>query len=158
MTFTAKSLWYEPREIVYNIEPVSNELRWDFVWDPIFANYDNRNIIFENEGHVEAPILLELDGEIIDLVITIEDADGTHTLDFTGLIIESDETFIYDTRNTSQAIYVTDGTTETNLFNYLNPNFINFFQLQKGVSTIRLEAEAEITGGKLTVFVEYVAV
>lgn len=158
VTFNAKSLWYEPREIVYNIESVSNELRWDFVWDPVFTNYDNRNIVFENEGHVKAPILLELNGEIIDLVITIEDSEGTHTLDFTGLTIDNGDTFVYDTRNTSQAIYITDGSTETNLFEYLNPNFINFYQLEKGVSTIQLEADAEITSGKLTIFVEYVAV
>ena len=41
VTFTAKSLWYEPREITYNIDVITNELRWDFTWDPIFSNYDN---------------------------------------------------------------------------------------------------------------------
>lgn len=158
MTFVAKSLWYEPKEISYNLDVVSNELRWDFVWDPIFTNYDNRNIIFENEGHIEAPFRLELYGEVINPKITIIDNAGTRELDLTGLTIQEGETFIYDTKDTSQEIYKTDGSTKTNLFEFLNPNFINFFKLSKGVSTIRLTASAEITSGKLTVYNQYVAV
>ena len=36
--------------------------------------------------------------------------------------------------------------------------FINCYKLRKGVSTIRLEAESEITSGKLTIYVQYKAV
>lgn len=156
--FNAKSLWYEPKEISYDLDVVTNELRWDFVWNPIFTNYDNRNIVFENDGHIEAPFRLELNGEVISPVITIIDESGTRQLDLTGLTIQSGESFVYDTKDTSQEIYKTDGTTKTNLFSYLNPNFINFFKLSKGVSTIRLTASAEITSGKLTVYNQYVAV
>jgi len=158
VTFTAKSLWYEPREITYNIDVISNELRWDFVWDPIFSNYDNRNIIFNNEGHIEAPFLLELDGEVINPIILITDSSGTRELDLTGLTVGSGTKFIYDTRDTSEAIYLLNGDTKTNLFDFLNPNFINFFKLKKGVSTISLVADAEITSGKLTIYIQYVAV
>lgn len=159
ITFNCKSLWYEPQEVVYSIDLTTNELRWDFKWNPIFSAYDNRNIVFENIGHTEAPFKLELDGEVVDPIITIiEDDDETKQLDLTGLTISSGEKFIYNTKDTEQAIYKKSSGTETNLFSFLNPNFINFFKLRKGVSTIRLEADGEITSGKLTIYVQYKAV
>lgn len=157
--FDCLSLWYEAKEVVYAIDPVSNELRWDFRWDSIFSAYDNRNIIFENKGHEDAPFKLELKGEVVDPKITIlEDDVITKQLDLEGLTINQEETFIYNTKDTEQKIIKTNGTAETNLFEFLNPNFINFFKLRKGVSTIKLEADNEITSGKLTIYVQYKAV
>lgn len=157
--FDCLSLWYEAKEVVYTIDPVSNELRWDFRWDSIFSAYDNRNIIFENKGHEDAPFKLELKGEVVDPKITIlEDDVITKQLDLEGLTINQGETFVYNTKDTEQKIIKTNGTTETNLFEFLNPNFINFFKLRKGVSTIKLEADNEITSGKLTIYIQYKAV
>ena len=157
--FNCKSLWYEAKEVVYTIDSVINELRWDFNWNPIFTAYDNRNIIFDNKGHEEAPFKLELNGDVVSPIITIlEDNVEVKKLDLTGLTIVEGETFIYNTKDTEQQIIKTDGSTKTNLFSFLNPNFINFFKLRKGTSTIKLEAESEITSGKLTIYVQYKAV
>lgn len=159
MTFNAKSLWYEAKEVVYTIDSVTNELRWDFEWNPVFTAYDNRNITFDNKGHDEAPFKLELNGEVVSPAITIlEDDIEVKKLELDGLRIEAGETFIYNTKDTKQEIIKTDGTSTTNLFSFLNPNFINFFKLRKGASTIRLEADGEITSGKLTIYVQYKAV
>ncbi len=156
MTFNAKSLWYEAKEVVYTIDSVTNELRWDFEWNPVFTAYDNRNITFDNKGHDEAPFKLELNGEVVSPAITIlEDDIEVKKLELDGLRIEAGETFIYNTKDTEQEIIKTDGTSTTNLFSFLNPNFINFFKLRKGASTIRLEADGEITSGKLTIYVQY---
>ena len=157
--FNTKSLWYEAKEVVYTIDSVTNELRWDFAWDAVFASYDNRNIIFDNKGHAEAPFKLELNGEVISPIITIlEDDVEVKKLDLTGLTIATGETFIYNTKDTEQEIVRVSENERTNLFDFLNPNFINFFKLRKGVSTIRLEADGEITSGKLTIYVQYKAV
>jgi hypothetical protein len=159
VTFNAKSLWYEAKEVVYTIDSVTNELRWDFEWNPVFTAYDNRNITFDNKGHDEAPFKLELNGEVVSPAITIlEDDIEVKKLELDGLRIEAGETFIYNTKDTEQEIIKTDGTSTTNLFSFLNPNFINFFKLRKGASTIRLEADGEITSGKLTIYVQYKAV
>ena len=159
ISFNVKSLWYEPKEIVYTIDSVTNELRWDFEWNPIFSAYDNRNIIFDNKGHDEAPFKLELNGDVVSPIITIiEDDEEVKKLDLTGLEIAQGETFIYNTKDTEQQIIKKGDKETTNLFSFLNPNFINFFKLRKGVSTIRLEAESEITSGKLTIYVQYKAV
>ena len=157
--FVRKSLWYEAKEVVYTIDSVTNELRWDFEWNTVFASYDNRNIIFENKGHTEAPFKLELNGEVINPKITIlEDEVEVKKLNLNGLTIAAGETFIYNTKDTEQEIVKIGSTGTTNLFDFLNPNFINFFKLRKGVSKIRLEAENEITSGKLTIYMQYKAV
>lgn len=161
-TFNAKSLWYEAREIVYTInDSVSDdELRWDFSWDAVFTSYNSRNMDFENKGHEEAPFKLELDGEIVNPSIAIiEDGEETKKLDLDGLTIQEGEKLVYNTKDTEQEIYKkTTSNTKVNLFNFLNPNFINFFKLRKGLSTIRLESDGEITSGKLTIYVQYKAV
>ena len=157
--FVRKSLWYEAKEVVYTIDSVTNELRWDFQWNPVFSAYDNRNIIFENKGHTEAPFKLELNGEVISPIITIlEDDVEVKKLDLTGLTIATGETFIYNTKDTEQEIVKIGSGGTTNLFDFLNPNFINFFKLRKGSSKIRLEAENEIKSGKLTIYMQYKAV
>lgn len=156
ISMNATSLWYEAKEVVYAIDTVDNELRWDFEWDAIFTAYDDRNITFENKGHVEAPFKLELDGEVINPIITIlEGNKEVKQLDLTGLTINSGEKFVYDTKGPFQSIYKLSQGEKINLFNFLNPNFINFYKLRKGESTIRLEAENEITSGKLTIYIQY---
>lgn len=156
ITMNCKSLWYEANEVVYTIDTATNEIRWDFAWDAVFSAYDNRNIIFDNKGHAEAPFKLELNGEVIDPIITIlEDDIEVKKLDLTGLTVGEGETFIYNTKDTEQEIIKKGTNTKINLFDFLNPNFVNFFKLRKGVSKIRLEAEGEITSGKLTIYVQY---
>ena len=159
VNFNCKTLWYEAKDVVITIDPVTNELRWNFQWNPLFVAYDNRNIVFENKGHTEAPFKLELNGEVVDPIISIlEDDVVVKQLDLTGLTISQGDKFIYNTKDTEQEIYKISNGARTNLFNFLNPNFINFYKLRKGVSTIKLEADAEITSGKLTIYVQYKAV
>ena len=157
--FNCKSLWYEAKEVVYTIDSIDNEVRWNFDWDSIFTAYDNRNIIFENKGHAAAPFKLELNGEVSGPVITIlEDDIEVNKLSLDGLVVLEGETFVYNTKETEQEITKVSSTERTNLFNFLNPNFVNFFKLRKGASTIRLEADGEITSGKITIYVQYKAV
>lgn len=159
ITFISKSLWYEAKEVVYNIDSVTNEVRWNFKWNSAFSSYDNRNIVFENKGHTRAPFKLELNGEIMNPIITIfEEEQEVARLDLTGLIVKTGETLIYNTKDTKEQIYKKTETGKENLFTFLNPNFINFYKLRKGVSKIRLEADNEIINGKLTIYVQYKAV
>ena len=157
--FNCKSLWYEAKEVVYTIDSIDNEVRWNFDWDSIFTAYDNRNIIFENKGHASAPFKLELNGEVSSPVITIlEDEVEVNKLSLNGLVVHEGEVFVYNTKETEQEITKVTSTGKNNLFNFLNPNFVNFFKLRKGASTIRLEADGEITSGKITIYVQYKAV
>lgn len=102
---------------------------------------------------------MELNGEVINpKIIILEDDIEAKQISLNGLTIATGETFIYNTKDTEQEIIKIGNTGTTNLFDFLSPNFINFFKLRKGASKIRLEADNEITSGKLTIYVQYKAV
>lgn len=153
------SLWYEENKYIYTVEEITDELRWDFEWDSRFTDYENRSVIFENKGHVEAPFLLEMGGYILNPSISIYvNKQKINELKLNTTINE-DEKLLYSTKENELFIYKVsnDGTIE-NLFNSLDLNNINFFKLPKGVSEIKLSAENEILNAKLTIYAEYIAV
>lgn len=132
IVFDCLSLWYEENNITYTVENIADELRWDFDWDARFTDYENRNLVFENKGHVEAPILLEMSGYILKPCISVfvnKEKIYELKLDTT---IEEGEKLMYCTKDTELLLYKvhTDGTIE-NLFNYLDLNNTNFFKLPK---------------------------
>lgn len=132
IVFDCLSLWYEENNITYTVENIADELRWDFDWDARFTDYENRNLVFENKGHVEAPILLEMSGYILKPCISVfvnKEKIYELKLDTT---VEEGEKLIYCTKDTELLLYKvhTDGTIE-NLFNYLDLNNTNFFKLPK---------------------------
>ena len=64
VVFDCLSLWYEENTVIYTIEKLTNEIRWDFRWDSRFTDYDSRNLQYINQGHVEAPIYVEMNGHL----------------------------------------------------------------------------------------------
>lgn len=71
ITFEPKSLWYEEKTTIYDTKAKDNEVRWDFKWDSKWVNYDVRRLSYINKGHVEAPVLIEIDGHIINPKISL---------------------------------------------------------------------------------------
>lgn len=71
ITFEQKSLWYEEKTTIYDTKAKDNEVRWDFKWDSKWVNYDVRRLSYINKGHVEAPVLIEIDGHIINPKISL---------------------------------------------------------------------------------------
>ena len=69
--FNGLSLWYEQITTIYKIEPQSDEIRWDFKWDSKFSDYDTRSLQYINNGHIEAPILVEIDGHVVNPCIEL---------------------------------------------------------------------------------------
>ena len=67
VVFEYKSLWYEKQETIFKIEAKNREVRWNFRWASRFSSYDMRNIVFNNEGHVDAPFKVEIEGTVIIL-------------------------------------------------------------------------------------------
>lgn len=132
ITINCKSLWYEKTEIIYDISPIGNEIRWDFFWDSIFMSYDNRNISFENKGHTAAPFTLEMEGHLISPSIFL----FQNNQEIAGLKInttfEEYEKFLYSSKDNDIYIYKqrTDGSL-VNLFNELDINNNNFFRIPK---------------------------
>ena len=162
VTFDCLSLWYEQTTAIYTIEPKDNEIRWDFEWDSRFADYDTRNLQYINEGHVESPILVEINGHVINPKIELYvEGQLYQTVEFT-VEIEEYEKLLYGTKE--DEFYInrqkTDGTLE-DLFkdwviDFPNDNVI---RLPKNKSCeLRLKAKNEILNAKVTILAYYKAI
>ena len=159
ITFDCLSLWYKENNVVYLGDETENEIRWDFEWDSRFTDYENRNLVFENKGHVEAPFLLEMNGYVLNPKVQVYvNNEKIYELAL-NIAVEENEKLMYSTKDNDLFLYLihADNSVE-NLFNYLDLNNINFFKLPKGVSEVRIRGENEILNTRLTIFEEYVAV
>lgn len=161
VTFNSLSLWYEENETTYDITAQENEMRYDYRWDSRYTTYNKRSIVYDNKGHVEAPIKVEIDGYIENPSIQIL-VDNEVVSEITVPVIINDfEKFCYSSKTGD--IYIkkqkADGTFE-NLFvnEYIDISNNNIFKLPIGASEIRLVSDEEITSAKLTVYPQYKAV
>ena len=159
VVFDCLSLWYEQTTAIYTIEPKENEIRWDFVWDSRFADYDTRNLQYINNGHVESPIIVEIDGHVINPKIELYvEGELFQTVNF-AVEIEDYEKLFYGTKEND--FYIkrqnTDGTLE-DLFkdwviDFSNDNVIRL-PINKSCE-LRLKADNEIQNAKVTILCFY---
>lgn len=162
ITFDCLSLWYEENTFIHTIQPKVNEIRWDFKWDSKFIDYSTRSIQFINNGHVESPILVEIDGHVLNPKIELYvEGELYQELPFT-VEIEEYEKLLYGTQEGNFYLnrQKTDGTLES-LFNLdvLNPKNNEVIRLPKNKSCeLRLTADNEILNAKVTIFAYYKAI
>lgn len=162
ITFDCLSLWYEEKKVIYTIEPQTNEIRWDFEWDSRFADYDTRSLSYINNGHVEAPILLEMSGHLINPKIELY-VEGELYQEVPFFVeIEEYEKLLYGTKENEFYIkkQKTDGTLES-LFNLDVINFENdnVIRLPKNKSCeLRLTADNEVLNAQVTILTYYKAI
>ena len=160
ITFDCLSLWYEENTIEYTIEPMQDEMRWDFYWNSYFNDSNSTNIEYANKGQVEAPIAVEIDGAVSNPKIQLF-VEGTlyQTVSINTNILEF-EKLIYNSRENQFEIsrIKTDGTKEK-LFKW---GIINFededvvIRIPKNKSCeIRLSADNTISRAKLTILPQY---
>lgn len=162
VVFDCLSLWYEENTIIYNITAQENEIRWDFKWDSKFADYDSRNLQYINNGHVEAPIYVEIDGQVVNPKIELYVEGELIQTVAVNITIAEFEKLLYDTRENQFMIAKqnTDGTIES-LFSldYIDFENDNVIRLPKNKSCeIKLTAENEVLNAKLTIYPRYKAV
>lgn len=162
IVFYGLSLWYEENSVVYTVTPQTDEIRWDFKWDSSFTDYDSRNLQYINKGHVEAPIVVEIDGNVVNPRIELYvDGELYQTVNITTTI-EQYEKLLYDSRENNFSISKqnTDGTIES-LFSldYIKFENDNVIRIPKNRSCeIRLAADNEVLNAKLTIYPCYKAV
>ena len=162
VVFDCLSLWYEENTIIYNITAQENEIRWDFKWDSEFADYDSRNLQYINNGHVEAPIYAEIDGQVVNPKIELYVEGELIQTVAVNITIAQYEKLLYDTRENQFMIakQKTDGTLES-LFNldYIDFENDNVIRIPKNKSCeIKLTADNEVLNAKLTIYPRYKAV
>ena len=162
IVFDCLSLWYEENTTRYKIEPQENEIRWDFRWDSRFSDYNSRSLVFVNKGHTEAPILVEISGQVINPKIEVYiEGQLYQTVTFSTTIAEYQK-LLYGSKENE--FYInrqnTDGTL-TNLFsldviNFYNDNVIRLPQ-NKSCEVV-LSADNEVLNAQITVLVYYKAI
>lgn len=157
--FAGLSLWYEETTIEYTIEPMEDEMRWDFYWDSYFNDSNSTNVEYTNKGQVEAPIQVEIDGAVSNPKIELF-IEGIlyQTVSINTNILEY-EKLIYNSRENQFEIsrIKTDGTKEK-LFKWGVINFEDdiVVRIPKNKSCeIRLSADNTITSAKLTILPQY---
>ncbi len=160
--FDCLSLWYEENTTIYTIEPLTNEIRWDFKWDSSFTDYDTRSLQYINEGHIEAPVLIEISGHVVNpkLELYVE-GQLYQTVTFNVQIAEY-EKLLYGTKENDFYInkQKTDGTIESlfslDVINFENDNVI---RLPKNKSCeLRITADNEVLNAQVTILAYYKAV
>lgn len=162
ITFDCLSLWYEENTITYTVEQLENEIRWDFEWDSRFSDYASRTLQYINQGHIEAPVYIEIDGNVVNPVIELYvDGELYQTVEVKTTIAQY-EKLIYDTRENQFTIAKqnTDGTLQS-LFSldYINFENDNVIRIPKNKSCeIRLTADNEVLNAQLTIYPRYKAV
>ena len=162
VTFDCLSLWYEENTVIYTIEPQTNEIRWDFKWDSRFTDYDTRNLQYINQGHVEAPIYVEIDGQVVNPKIELYVEGELYQTVTINTTIAQYEKLLYDTRENQFFIgkQNTDGTV-VSLFSldYIDFYNDNVIRLPKNKSCeIKLTADNEVLNAKITIYPRYRAV
>ena len=160
--FDCLSLWYEEKSTVFQIEQLENEIRWDFKWDSRFTDYNSRNLSFINQGHVEAPILVQMDGYLLNpkLELYVE-GELYQTVTMTTEISQYQK-LLYGTKEND--FYIcrenADGTL-TSLFSldvidFANDNVIRFPKNRS--CQLVLSAQNEVLSAQVTVLVYYKAI
>lgn len=159
IVFDCLSLWYEQTVAIYNMKAKEDEIRWDFVWDSSFVDYDTRNLQYINTGHIEAPILIEINGYVKNPKIELYvEGELYQTVTF-NVEIEEYEKFLYGTKEND--FYInrqnTDGTL-TSLFSldvlkFENANVIRL-PINKSCE-LRIKADNEIQNAQVTILTFY---
>ena len=160
--FAGLSLWYEENTVIYTITPQTDEIRWDFKWDSKFSDYDSRNLQYVNKGHTDAPILVQMDGHLVNPRIELYvDGELYQSVKIT-VEIQEYEKLLYGTKENDFYIMKqnTDGTT-TSLFDLDHIEFENDNVIRIPVNRsceLRLTADNEVLNAQVTVLPQYKAV
>lgn len=130
--FASKSLWYEQNETIFKIETYEDEMRYPYTWNSRYIDYNSRAIQFNNKGHIEAPIQVEIDGFVQNPTISILVDKEEYASIKIPITINEYEKLLYSSKTGD--IYIqkqnTDGTKE-NLWKqeYIDITKQNIFKL-----------------------------
>ena len=158
-----KSLWYQEKTIIHELNPSEdNVMRWDYEWDSRFTDYDSSSINLKNEGHVQAPVEIELFGRIVNPRFELWVEGVKYQTVPISVTIEEFEKLLYGTKEDNFYIRKqnTDGTLEDlfkdGVISIENDNVIRI--PKKKSCELKIIADTEVQKAKITMFVYYIAV
>lgn len=152
------SLWYSEDTTTYGTTE-EDEMRWDFRWDARYLDYDLRNLVYDNKGHTEAPIFVQINGPVSNPSISLYSKGELVTTIALTVEIGQGEQLQYSTRTGDLFIYKKTVNSELiNLFSEtygIDLNNDNIIKLPKGVSELILDADNTITSALVTIYPQY---
>ena len=162
ITFDCLSLWYEENTTIYTIVPEEDEIRWDFRWDSKFGDYSARNMVYINQGHIEAPIIVSMDGQLVNPVIQLYiEGELAQEVTVTTTINEGEKLLYSSRENDFYIKRQNENGTYTDLFSLSTINFANdnVIRIPKNKSCqIRLTADNDVLNAQVTILAFYKAV
>jgi hypothetical protein len=160
VSITLKGAWYKRESLRVVAEKTGAELRYDRVYEYAYSDVSTDAIEIYNDGHFEAPVMLEAEGELVNPRLSLYVNGILRSQLAVTAVIETGETLVFCTKDDELMLMkrFPDGSTE-NLINYISVENDNFFKLPKGLSTLSLSADNEIRSKSvITVFTAYKAV
>lgn len=162
VTFACLSLWYSSTIAYYTMQGGDNEMRWNFTWDPRFSNYSVRSLTYINDGHVDAPIELEIDSNVQNpkLQLYVE-GQLWQEIPFT-ITIGNYEKLLYGTKEDN--FYLLKEEADGTKVNIFNLNVVdlekdNVLRIPKGKSCeLRILADNDISKATITIYTYYKAI
>lgn len=157
-----KSLWYKQNIVNYTIEPQTDEIRWDFRWDSKFTDYNSRSLEYINDGHVEAPIEVEISGHVVNPRIELYIEGQLYQTVTVTTEIDTYEKLLYGTKENEFYIMKqnADGTKESlldlDVIDFENDNVIRI-PTNKSCE-LKIEADNEVLNAQVTIYPQYIAV
>ena len=160
--FDCLSLWYEENTIIYSIEPLEDEIRWNFRWDSRFSDYNSRKLFFINQGHVEAPILVQMNGALVNPKIELYVEGQLYQTVTMTTEISQYEKILYGTKEND--FYINKQNADGTISSLFNLDVIDFendnvIRLPKNRSCeIVLSSDTEVENAQITILVYYKAI
>lgn len=162
ITFDCLSLWYSKNIAQYTIVAQEDEIRWNFKWDSRFTSYNSRSLYIKNDGHIEAPIELSINGEVVDPKIELYvEGQLVQEVPF-NIRIEQYEKFLYCSKDND--FYVKKQNVDATKVSLFNLDVIDFdnnnvVKIPPDKSCeIRLTADDDISNAEITVYIYYKAI
>lgn len=97
ISLNCKSLWYKKKKMIKKVEASENEMRWDFEWDAFFMDYYSRSVEIINDGHVESPIEILIEGPVLNPKIELFVEGETFQTVTLNTNIKENELLLYGT-------------------------------------------------------------
>lgn len=159
ITFDCLSLWYEENKTIYSTKAQEDEIRWNFKWDSRFVDYNNRILNYINDGHVPAPVLIKIEGPVVNPTITLKVEGKIYQEVTVNATIQQYEDFEYCTLD--KDFYIrkknTDGT-YTDLFDldYIDPSNNNVIKIPQNKSCeLIMTSDSDIINAEVRIYSFY---
>ena len=140
--FYCKSLFYTDVNNNFVISTVEGELRYTIEWPARYNDYSERTIMLTNNGDVDAPFTLTLQGYCENPTVTLTDGDEVVASIKFPVILQPAERILHSSLDDDMYVYRVDAEgNRSNMIQLLDINYTNFFKVPVGDYSISFTSD-----------------